>query len=118
MAARLKDIAITRNAGWSLTLFLFQDKARKVPMPLAGYTVKSDLRAGESSSTALLSAITCEIVAPDTGGAVRLSLSQVQIAAIAAADGWFDVLLCPAAGMPKRMCYAHVVIGDGETQWP
>jgi len=117
MAARLPDIAITRNAGWSKVLAFYRDKARTQPVDLTGYTGKCQLRAGESRTSALLAeiALTFEDRA---NGKIKLAMTLAQISALADGEGWFDVLLAPSGGDPARMCYAKMVIGDGVTVWP
>lgn len=118
MAARNPDITLTRNAGWSQSLTLFTDKARTLPLDLTGYTVKAQLRATESSTSAKLADITATVAAPATVGRIDLALTQATIAAITAAEGWFDLLLVPSVGDPHRLCYGKMIIADGETVWP
>lgn len=119
MAKRLKDKPLARNAGWSMQLTLYQDRARTTPVDLTGYTVQSQLRAEQSRSSTLLADITCTIAAGPTTGVVTLSLTQAQIEAIPAAnvEGWADVLLGTDGTNPTRVCYWYSPIGEGETAW-
>lgn len=117
MTARLRDIAITKNAGWSKVLTFYTKKDRSATFDLTGYTGKAQLRAGQSRSSNLLADISVAVVSPATGGQVRLTLTHAQIATISQTSGWFDVLLAYGSADPVRICYAYVTIGEGETEW-
>lgn len=116
MAARLQDIAISKNAGWSKVLTFCIDKAR-TPLPLTGYTGKCQLRVGESRTATLVAevALTFEDRA---AGKIKLALTLEQISAINVTEGFFDVLLAPVGGDPVQMCAGKMVFGDGVTVWP
>ena len=117
MAARLPDIAITRNAAFSRHITFYTDKARQIPLDLTGYTGKSELRQAQSSTSPLLADMNLTFATSRQSGTIILSLSLRDLADIPVNDGWFDVLLAPAGAEPFRPCYGRLVISDGETEW-
>ena len=133
MAERLKDEAMSRNAGWSVYLTLHQDNRRTVPFALTGYEALCQFRAVEGDNTSeLLASADIQIgtldanenfsIDPD-GNTLLLSLTAADIAAaqiggVEVNEMFADVLIRPIGGESDRIAYFSAVIGDGESQWP
>lgn len=95
MSAKFKPVTMYRNSGWSLILKAYQDIKMTTVFPLAGYTAKSQLRAGENRASALLAEI--DVAVDTTANTLTLSISQADLSDITASKGYFDILLLPTA---------------------
>jgi hypothetical protein len=116
MSAAIKPITMYRNAGWSIQLVPFQDIQATVPFPLAGYSGRCQLRSAELRSSALLADIIVTIDA--VSNIIILSISKAVLSGVTASQGFFDVLLLPAAGDPWHLDLGgpvQVYIEDGIT---
>lgn len=128
MAAKLKQKAMTRNAGWNLYLHLYRDKAKTIPFVMTGYQALCQFRAKEGdSSSALLATATITVgtmdankmFSPDpAGNTLLLSLAQADIAAVPQDEMFADVLIKADGSDPSRKAYFKAVIGNGESVWP
>ena len=129
MAERLPDEALSRNAGWTMYLELWQDVRRTVPLAMTGYAALCQFREVENDQDSTLLAtpaiaiggydVNGVFAANPAGNVLRLTLPRATIAAVTQAVMYADVLVGPIGGSdPDRVAHFRAVLGDGESVWP
>lgn len=92
MPAALFNITVEQGATWSRDLRLSTSAG---PVDLTGYSGRGQVRRSKSKTSAKLADFTVTVVAPATGGIVRITLPASVTAAITV-SGFFDIELYTA----------------------
>jgi hypothetical protein len=86
--------------------FGFTDDA-DTPLDMTGYTVKAQIRSGESSGSTLIAEFTVDNSAL-ADGELWLRLTDAQTAAITASSGYYDILVTDASGTDETWVFGTV----------
>lgn len=114
MPAAQYDITIEQGATWTLELVW---KSGGVPVPLAGYTARMQVRKSHSAADALLSLSTgAGITLGPADGAIACVALAEQTAAINSRTGVYDLELVAPGGAVTRLLQGTVTIDPQVTR--
>lgn len=113
------DLTIYQGAYWSKSI-LWED-SNDVPIPLAGYTARMQIRKKIQSDTVIALLATSEVVVRDgditigpSDGVILLELDAAATAALPATPSdhrWFyDLEMVPAGGQVRRLMMGRITV--------
>ena len=111
MAVYVANLVINQGADFSQT-FTLEDRNSNSAQNLTGYSVAAKISKHHASTNQ--TAFTTSI-SNATGGEVKLSLSDVQTAALAPGRQVYDVILTDPSGIKERVVEGMALVRDGVT---